>query len=134
MLEKPLLAVVGDVACVHDLGALAQLVAESSNLAVVVIDNGGGGIFRRLPIADHPEAFTRYFETAPAVDLLDSIRGLGLSVVRVTNEDELESALPPFIDATTPRVMIASVENEEDLLWRKTSEDVFERLLREIRS
>ncbi len=134
VLDKSLLAVVGDVACVHDLGALAQLATESLNLAVVVIDNSGGGIFRRLPIADHPEAFERYFETAPAIDLRDAIRGFGLSVFRVTNHEELESALPQFVDATTPRALIVSVGNEEDLLWRQKSEDVFERLLREMSS
>jgi 2-succinyl-5-enolpyruvyl-6-hydroxy-3-cyclohexene-1-carboxylate synthase len=62
------LVVIGDVAFVHDLGALAQIVAEQPDLAVLVIDNSGGGIFRRLPIAAHPSAFESCFETPPAID------------------------------------------------------------------
>jgi len=128
-LDQPLLAVIGDVAFVHDLGALAQLVADQPNMAIVVIDNAGGGIFRRLPIAAHPQAFDRYFETAPAINLLESARGLGLSAVRVTNIDELESALPEFIGATTPRVLIAEVGDQADRQWRQASERLYQQLL-----
>ena len=131
VLDQPLLAVVGDVAFVHDLGALAQVVAEQSDFAIVVIDNGGGGIFRRLPIAKHPQVFDRYFETAPAIDVLDAARGLGLRAVRVANQDELDAALPEFVAATTPRVLIASVDEQDDRQWRETSERVFARLLQE---
>ena len=133
-LDQPLLAVIGDVAFVHDLGALAQLVADQPNMAIVVIDNAGGGIFRRLPIAAHPEAFDRYFETAPAINLLESARGLGLSAVRVTNTEELESVLPEFVGASTPRVLIAEVSEQADRRWRQTSERLYHQLLGEFES
>ncbi|MDZ7694428.1 MAG: hypothetical protein U5K69_25445 [Balneolaceae bacterium] len=32
-------------------------------LIVVVLNNGGGNIFRMLPIHQHKEQYTRYFET-----------------------------------------------------------------------
>jgi 2-succinyl-5-enolpyruvyl-6-hydroxy-3-cyclohexene-1-carboxylate synthase len=112
------LVVIGDVAFVHDLGALAQIVAEQPDLAVLVIDNSGGGIFRRLPIAAHPSAFESCFETPPAIDLLSAARGLGLSAERVEDHEALSQVAPVWVRASGPRVLIADVGHDQDQDWR----------------
>ena len=112
------LVVIGDVAFVHDLGALAQIVAEQPDLAVLVIDNSGGGIFRRLPIAAHPSAFESCFETPPAIDLLNTARGLGLSAERVEDHEALSQVVPVWVRASGPRVLIADVGHDQDQDWR----------------
>lgn len=49
-LQKPLIAVLGDLASLHDLNSLLQL-DQSIPIIFIIINNGGGGIFSFLPIA-----------------------------------------------------------------------------------
>jgi 2-succinyl-5-enolpyruvyl-6-hydroxy-3-cyclohexene-1-carboxylate synthase len=46
-------ALVGDLTAQHDLSALAA--ASGRDIMVVVLNNGGGGIFDYLPVAALPE-------------------------------------------------------------------------------
>ena len=49
---------VGDLAALHDLNALATLRATNAQLVIVVLNNRGGGIFTFLPIASHDDFFS----------------------------------------------------------------------------
>jgi 2-succinyl-5-enolpyruvyl-6-hydroxy-3-cyclohexene-1-carboxylate synthase len=69
--EAPTWMVIGDLGLAHDLGGLALTGLAAAPLRIVVIDNGGGGIFDFLPQAGQvpPEAFGRLFTTPSALDL-----------------------------------------------------------------
>ncbi len=73
-LDQPAVAVVGDIAFLHDAGGLLAAGRGERNVTLIVIDNDGGGIFSFLPIAaDLPgDTFTRLFRTPHGTD----IRGL----------------------------------------------------------
>ena len=49
--DAPTWIVLGDLALAHDLGGLAAVAAAGQPLRIVVVDNGGGGIFDFLPQA-----------------------------------------------------------------------------------
>ncbi len=68
---EPTWVVLGDLALAHDLGGLAVAAAFDSPLRIVVIDNGGGGIFDFLPQAEQVESarFSRLFTTPSTLDL-----------------------------------------------------------------
>ena len=55
---------IGDLSLLHDLNALVQLRALPQPLVIVVLNNGGGGIFHFLPIAGQPGLLDPWF-TAP---------------------------------------------------------------------
>jgi 2-succinyl-5-enolpyruvyl-6-hydroxy-3-cyclohexene-1-carboxylate synthase len=59
--RAPLTLVIGDLALLHDLNALALLRAQP--VIVIALNNNGGGIFHFLPIAAHGEVFEPYFAT-----------------------------------------------------------------------
>ncbi|WP_224407559.1 2-succinyl-5-enolpyruvyl-6-hydroxy-3-cyclohexene-1-carboxylic-acid synthase [Afifella sp. IM 167] len=73
--EGPAVAVVGDLAFQHDLGALA--LGRDLPLAILVLDNGGGGIFDHLAQAGLPE-FTAGWLTPQALDPVAAARAFGL--------------------------------------------------------
>jgi 2-succinyl-5-enolpyruvyl-6-hydroxy-3-cyclohexene-1-carboxylate synthase len=60
---RPTVALVGDLAFLHDLGALVTAHRAGIPLTVVAVNNDGGGIFSFLPIAEHPAPFERLFGT-----------------------------------------------------------------------
>jgi 2-succinyl-5-enolpyruvyl-6-hydroxy-3-cyclohexene-1-carboxylate synthase len=68
---SPTWIVLGDLAVAHDLGGLAAVAAADGPVRIVVIDNGGGGIFDFLPQAEQVEAerFERLFTTPSRLDL-----------------------------------------------------------------
>ena len=81
----PLLALVGDLALRHDLPGLSAAVALGVRLTVVVTDNGGGGIFDLLPIAEAaPERVAKYFTTPQGASLADLVRATGARFTEAT--------------------------------------------------
>jgi 2-succinyl-5-enolpyruvyl-6-hydroxy-3-cyclohexene-1-carboxylate synthase len=130
-LGKTLTVVVGDLAFAHDLGGLAAAAERQADLAVVVIDNGGGGIFRRLPIADHAQAFEGYFETPRNVAAEGLCRGLGLPCWVAQNHQELTTFVEPWRAASGVRVLVVKVGHEDDHAWRAEVLDAVKKSLGE---
>lgn len=63
-IKKPVIAVIGDLAVLHDLNSLLQLKNNVTKLVLVIINNFGGGIFSFLPISEFKEYFEQYFAAA----------------------------------------------------------------------
>ena len=58
---RPVTALVGDLALLHDLNSLALLAAGKQPVVLIVINNDGGGIFSFLPVAQSGVDFERFF-------------------------------------------------------------------------
>ncbi len=85
----PTVALVGDLAFLHDCSALVGSPAADIPCTVVVADNGGGGIFSFLPPAGalDPGSFETLFGTPQAPDVAAVAAGFGLAVADVGPED-----------------------------------------------
>jgi 2-succinyl-5-enolpyruvyl-6-hydroxy-3-cyclohexene-1-carboxylate synthase len=92
---QPVVALVGDLAFLHDLTALVRVQGAGDSATVVVVDNGGGGIFSFLPQRSGvPVAsFEELFATPPATSVAAAARGLGAEVTEVSTIKGLEEAL-----------------------------------------
>jgi 2-succinyl-5-enolpyruvyl-6-hydroxy-3-cyclohexene-1-carboxylate synthase len=103
------LALLGDLAFLHDVSGLVNL--PEVPCTFVVVDNGGGGIFSFLPQATtvEPERFEQLFGTPPTSDVAAVGRGFGLEVHEVTSVAQLEAAL----DAPPPAMIRVLVPNRE---------------------
>lgn len=60
-LGKPSVALIGDLAFLHDLNSLALIKELKQPLVIIIINDRGGGIFSFLPIAAFPGVFEKYF-------------------------------------------------------------------------
>lgn len=60
--------VTGELAFLHDQNALLSARHLQRPLTVILINNGGGGIFQSLPIAGFDPPFTEFFLTPQQVD------------------------------------------------------------------
>ena len=92
---RPVVALVGDVALVHDAGALTALRSRAADLRIVVVDNDGGGIFSFLPQAGAlPGArFEQLFGTPHGTDVVALGRAHGLDAMTVASADELAARI-----------------------------------------
>ena len=86
---------VGDIAFVHDAGALTALAMRGVDVRIVVVDNDGGGIFSFLPqAAELPgDRFERLFGTPHGTDVIALAEAHGLKARTVTTRDSLVDAL-----------------------------------------
>ena len=89
----PTVALVGDLAFLHDLGALVHARRAALALTVVVVNNDGGGIFNFLPIAGSTPRFEALFGTPHATDLSAAAALGGARFSRVQTPSELAAAL-----------------------------------------
>ncbi|HSH46074.1 MAG TPA: 2-succinyl-5-enolpyruvyl-6-hydroxy-3-cyclohexene-1-carboxylic-acid synthase [Longimicrobiales bacterium] len=112
---RPVTLLVGDVSFVHDLGGLAVARDVASPLDIVILNNGGGRIFERLPIADRfdvgrgsggdPSASGTgdpagpapgdAWLTPPRVDFEAAAAAFGVPYVRCRTAAEIATALGP---------------------------------------
>ncbi len=69
--EVPLMLMLGDVSFAHDCGALAAIAQARGPILVVVLDNGGGRLFDRLPLGStrHLVSHLDDFHTPPRLDV-----------------------------------------------------------------
>jgi 2-succinyl-5-enolpyruvyl-6-hydroxy-3-cyclohexene-1-carboxylate synthase len=118
--------ILGDLAFLHDLGSLA-LVAGRPNLEIVVVNNGGGGIFEFLPISQAGEVFEEFFLTPQRTDILAVTRAFGIEARRCTSPGQLEECLTAPLQG--PRVVEFSVERARNVyIHNEVSEAVIARL------
>jgi 2-succinyl-5-enolpyruvyl-6-hydroxy-3-cyclohexene-1-carboxylate synthase len=66
--DGPVVALLGDVAFAHDIGALLTARRLGVALTIVLVDNGGGAIFDRLAIAAERDIYEHHVATAPGLD------------------------------------------------------------------
>jgi 2-succinyl-5-enolpyruvyl-6-hydroxy-3-cyclohexene-1-carboxylate synthase len=92
--SRPTIALLGDVTTVHDLNGLLTMQRESiTNAQIVIMNNGGGAIFHRLPIARIDPPFTRLWVTPHDTDFAAAAQAFGLSHAYVADADALRARL-----------------------------------------
>jgi 2-succinyl-5-enolpyruvyl-6-hydroxy-3-cyclohexene-1-carboxylate synthase len=103
---SPLLAVMGDLAALHDLNSLPLL--HGLPVTLVIINNGGGGIFRFLPI----DVEERLLETPHAWEFRGAAQQFGMEFHQVASLSELRSLLAERHAA--PRILECRTDRTEN--------------------
>ncbi len=93
--RRPVVALLGDLAFLHDSGGLLGARSRPGSCTFVVLDNDGGGIFSFLPQASEvpAERFEQLFGTPHGLDLGALAAVHGIPVTRVDRMDDLLPAV-----------------------------------------
>jgi 2-succinyl-5-enolpyruvyl-6-hydroxy-3-cyclohexene-1-carboxylate synthase len=116
----PTVALVGDVAALHDVGALATVARLDLPLSIVVVHNDGGGIFTLLPQADPSlvdrAMFERVFGTPHGTDFVAVAGSFGLDASEVGTRPDLVETLgrpgPRLVQVHTDRSRLAPLRRQ----------------------
>lgn len=96
--EKITTLITGDISFFYDSNALWNKYLQS-NFKIILINNGGGGIFRFISGPSGVEELEEYFETVQDYKADKLAETYGLDYFYAENEIELENILPTFYTA-----------------------------------
>jgi len=91
---QPTVLLTGDLAFAHDLNGLSAASSPGVRAVIVVLDDGGGGIFDYLPLAAAaPDLLERYFRTPSGLDVEAACAAYGVACQAAAEPAELRAAL-----------------------------------------
>ena len=94
--KRPTCCIIGDLAFLHDSNALLSINTMRYPFVVVVINNGGGTIFRMLPVAnmnrkvESVDLYKTYFETPQYSDIKKLAEANGIDFTQITDLEDLK--------------------------------------------
>jgi 2-succinyl-5-enolpyruvyl-6-hydroxy-3-cyclohexene-1-carboxylate synthase len=110
--NEPVIFISGDLSFFYDSNALWNSYIPK-NFRMVVINNGGGGIFRILPSAKDTEHFANYFETQHSLDAASLCSMFSIEYRYAATSEELQKELEGFYTPSdTPRLLEVFTPNE----------------------
>lgn len=115
--DDPVVLVSGDLAFLYDLNGL-WTDPEPRNLRAVVVDNGGGEIFRWLDGPERSGLLERYFEGGQCRtrraggrrDLEQAARSVGADVARAASQREAEAGMGWLMEGDGIRVLVLETD------------------------
>lgn len=115
---KPLAAVLGDITLYHDMNGLLAIKRCGVPLTIVLLNNGGGGIFHRLPIRGFEPAFSDYFVTAHGLDFAHTAALYDLDYIRADDRASFRQAFSQSVGGTNSTLIEARTDAVADLKRR----------------
>lgn len=116
--DVPLTLVIGDLAFYHDMNGLMAVKRLGIKATIVVINNDGGGIFHRLPIAKFDPPFTDLFETPHGLTFEHAAALYGLDYVRAENREAFRVAYAASQQSDRTTIIEVPTNAEHDLARR----------------
>lgn len=95
-------ALLGDLTCQHDIGSLA--LARGRDIVIVIVNNGGGGIFELLPQRNLPE-FEQGWRTPQNIDFGHAAKAFGIDYAQASTDDALRQAIRQALQAGGPHLI-----------------------------
>lgn len=121
-LQKTGILFIGDIAFLHDLNALLQSKNVTKPLVIVLFNNGGGTIFRMLPVAKFKETHQTYFETPQDALIVSLCRGFDVNHELISKPEQFAPAYQRCISSSGVHVIECLTDpddsmNERHKLW-----------------
>jgi len=111
---------VGDLAFLHDSNALlsGKLLPPDRSLIIVILNNKGGNIFRMLPVYQHKEYFSTYFETPQNVSVKDLAQAHHIGYRRVQYPSNLASSFKELSRQTGVQLLECITDPDQSMNQR----------------
>ncbi|APA00752.1 2-succinyl-5-enolpyruvyl-6-hydroxy-3-cyclohexene-1-carboxylic-acid synthase [Flavobacterium commune] len=113
--KKQTVFITGDVSFLYDSNALWNNYIPN-NFKIIIINNGGGGIFRILPGHEESAVFNTFFETSHSLTAEHLAKMYGLDYFTATDVPSLEGSLKQFYAQNSKAVILEiftpTVEND----------------------
>ncbi len=110
--SAPLVLIIGDLGFYHDMNGLLMLKRYGICVVIVVINNDGGGIFQRLPIAQFDPPYTELFRTSHGMTFENAAVLYGTDYAKICSRTEFQAAFARALSAVSSRSTIIEVPTD----------------------
>lgn len=121
---KRVFALIGDMAFLYDRNALWTNHIPG-NLRILVLNNGGGNIFRMLPASSELEELENYFELKQTQTTAGACLDAGIRRLEVRKPEDWEDALRSWFDADSCTVLEVFTDKKQNHLVLKEFKALF---------
>ncbi|NHN27884.1 2-succinyl-5-enolpyruvyl-6-hydroxy-3-cyclohexene-1-carboxylic-acid synthase [Flavobacterium jejuense] len=111
--DKQTVFITGDISFFYDSNALWNNYVPK-NFKIILINNGGGGIFRILPGHSENEVFNTYFETSHNLNAKYLAEMFGFTYRKISDIVKLENSLSVFL-ASNDKPSLLEIQTPEKL-------------------
>lgn len=98
-LGKPVVLLIGDISFLHDINALSLLGHDWNRLVVIVLNNGGGGIFSFLPVSGEADVFDTCFTTPQNINIKAAAETFGIRYANPRTNREFADCITAALQA-----------------------------------
>lgn len=95
--DEPVYLMIGDLSFFYSVNALWNI-SHIKNLRILLVNNGGGGIFHLLPGLNKASSLQRYVAAGHNTSAENWAKAAGLHYLSAGNEEELDKTLPALMD------------------------------------
>lgn len=124
--EKPVYLIIGDLSFFYSVGSLWNI-GHIKNLRILLINNGGGGIFHLLPGLNKAPSLKQYVAATHDKDAKKWAEAAGLNYLSATNKVELDENLKVFTKSDTDQSIILEVTTDMEIS-KQTFKDYYHSL------
>ena len=129
--SKPLTVVIGDMAALHDLNSLALYRGLETPVALIVINNDGGGIFSFLPVAKFPEHFETCLGTPHGIRFEAAAKLFGLPYAAPETPGDFEAAYRNALESPGASLIEVRTNREENVRLHQSMDEAIRQRLGE---
>jgi 2-succinyl-5-enolpyruvyl-6-hydroxy-3-cyclohexene-1-carboxylate synthase len=121
---------IGDVALAHDAGALLTARRLGVDLTIVLLDNGGGGIFDFLPVSGETDVYEEHVATPTGLDFAAVAAAYGCRHAGVEDPAGLEAGLDAELATAGTGILHVRSDRSANValhreVWRAVAEAIY---------
>jgi len=119
---------IGDIAFLYDSNALMKLNEVEQPLIIIVLNNGGGTIFKMLPVSNYRTRYSNYFETPHNVSLAALCRAHKVNHTLISRPEQLIPTFESHIERPGAHIFECITDGEDSMelrrkLWNYSPQD-----------
>ncbi|MFD2532425.1 2-succinyl-5-enolpyruvyl-6-hydroxy-3-cyclohexene-1-carboxylic-acid synthase [Gracilimonas halophila] len=118
--ERPGTLMIGDIAFLHDTNGLLLAKEVNQPLVIVVLNNGGGTIFRILPVHKIKDKYNTYFETPQKAKIAALCRAHNIDHTLVSRPEQIIPTFDKLIERKGVHVMECITGADESMSQRQS--------------
>ncbi len=112
--KDPVYLIIGDLSFFYGLNALWNI-QHIKNLRILLINNGGGGIFHLLPGLNKAASLKEYVSAEHTTQAKDWALAAGLKYLHAENRNDLKDSLKTFIDTKTDQSVLLEISTNMEI-------------------
>lgn len=122
---------IGDLAFIHDINALAVLKSLKVPVIAIVVNNHGGGIFHFLPISQSKDVFEEFFAASHDFSFEGVTSTFGLDYYKANDKPGFTRSYQAALQKAVPAVIEVATDRDANLKLRKTIKNQILKILQE---